>query len=393
LDVETTTKNKGHPFTASNKLCLIGHIWNRYTKPITHIGNIEYDESPFGHELELVQERINDDHPVLVGFNIKFDLHWLRRYGIKFPDSMRVHDCQLAYFLETHQKNRYPSLNEVAEYYGFEKKLSVVEEEYWNKGIDTPNIPVNILYDYLAQDLSLTERIYHKQLEFFEQNPKLRRLFNLQCQDLLVLEEMEWNGLRYDVGESLRRAADVDSRINGISSNLRQLSDSVPVNWNSPEQISAVLYGGIIKEEKQVDYLFYYKDPKRKPVWKKQWITVEHTLPRLVEPLPNSSMKKENVFATGESILLELQTRKDCPRAAGEIISLLLKLAELSKLNDYYKGIPKLIEEMEWEDGYIHGNLNQCSVVTGRLSSNKPNMQNMPAEVHELIVSRFGDLT
>ena len=376
LDVESTIKNKGHPFTPSNKLCVVGTSRGIY--------DIEYSDSPFGEHLREIQSQI-DAAETLVGFNIKFDLHWLRRYGIRVPPTVRVHDCQLGYFLLTAQEHRLPSLNDVGVAYGLGEKYDVVEKEYWSQGIDTPYVPYSVLVEYLQRDLELTEQVYLRQLVCFQESPKLHRLFELQCEDLLVLEEMEWNGLPYDKEKSLEKAVVLEGQMAALRDDLNQLTDGVVVNWNSPEQVSAVLYGGVIKEAYQEDFLFTYKDPKREPVWKKRWREREHSLPRLVEPLKNSQLQKDGVYSTSESTLLELNTKGK----ATHIVRSLLSYAKLSKELDYFQGIPKLIEEMEWEDNVLHGNLNQCNVVTGRLSSNKPNQQNMTEEVHELIGSRY----
>lgn len=387
LDVESTTKNKGHPFTPSNKLCTVGLRYFRGDEdPIERIYKIEYDDEPFGEALAEIQEFF-DERPVVVGFNFKFDLHWLRRYGITWDHNLSVHDCQLAYFIETFQQNRLPSLDEAAAHYGLPAKLDVVKTEYWDKGIDTPQIPWDILASYLRQDVDITEQMYFKQLEFLEAHPKLRRLFRLQCQDLVVLEEMEWNGLPYDVEDSNRRSADLDKRISDLTGQLDALIGLPCVNWNSPDHVSSVLYGGTIDESRREAYLFHYKDPKREPVWKERWITITHTLPRLVEPLPNTSLQKEGKWGTGEPVLKELSV--SAKGSAAAIIKLLLQLAELTTLKGFFDGNVKLIGEMEWYDHVLHGNLNQCNVITGRLSSNKPNLQNQPEDVHECIRSRF----
>jgi len=103
FDVETGTINKGNPFTASGKL-------------ISYAAKIDdgpalfcyYNELDF---LTLLREKMRDT-TLLIGFNIKFDLHWAARYGIRPPDKCRVWDCQLAEFIITGQKGSYPSLDE-----------------------------------------------------------------------------------------------------------------------------------------------------------------------------------------------------------------------------------------------------------------------------------------
>ena len=158
LDVETTISNKGNPFDETNKLCYIGLLGST---PRTI--SIEYGDEPYRHKLEEVQKEI-DNNEILVGFNIKFDLHWIRKYGINIMGK-RVWDCQLVHFILTGQQYPYPSLNGVADYYDLGSKLDVVATEYWGNKIDTPNIPKDILEEYLIGDLQLTQKVYEKQME------------------------------------------------------------------------------------------------------------------------------------------------------------------------------------------------------------------------------------
>lgn len=72
----------------------------------------------------------------------------------------------------------------------------MVEEEYWSKGIDTDAIPREILEDYLATDLGCTDSLFHHISGILPASKQ--SLFNLQCQDLLCLLEMEGNGIKFD---------------------------------------------------------------------------------------------------------------------------------------------------------------------------------------------------
>ncbi len=189
LDIESTISNKGNPFDERNKLCYVGLHHNN----VSNLFDIEYSGNPYRDRLNAIQSMLNND-AILVGFNIKFDLHWIRKYGINFMDK-RVWDCQLVHFILTNQQNPYPSLNSVAEYYGLGSKLDVVATEYWSNGIDTPDVPKDILEQYLEQDLILTKQVFEKQYEEVMSLPVERqRLISLHNQDLLVLEEMEYNG-------------------------------------------------------------------------------------------------------------------------------------------------------------------------------------------------------
>ena len=379
LDTENTIFNKGHPYSPSNKCCVIS-VAVGDDSPV--VLKIEYDDEPYGNNLRTIQKFI-DLADTLVGFNLKYDLHWLHRYGLH-TEGKRVWDCQVAQFIIQCQTNPYPSLDQAAEFYGLEKKLDVVKTQYWDKNIDTTEVPYPILSEYAAHDVALTRQVYWKQQEYLSDKPKMRKLVTLDCLDLLVLQEMEKNGLKYDVEESLREAGIYKERIAVLHDELNDLVGIDNINWNSPVQVSAVLYGGEIKYTVYEPFTFTYKDGRTKEKIRKAERV--HTLPRLVEPLPKTELKKSDTFQTGSDILLELKAKGK----AGEIVTRLVELADLDKqVSTYLEGIPKLIKEMEWNDNVLHGNLNQCVAVTGRLSSSKPNLQNMTADVDKLFRSRY----
>jgi len=176
---------------------------------------------------------------MLVGFNIKFDLHWIRKYGINFQDK-RIWDCQLVHFILMGQSKPYPSLNQVCEHYGLETKLDIVKEEYWKNGIDTNEIPRDILDEYLLKDLELTEQVYLKQLEDLEANPHLRRLISLHNQDLLVLEEMEFNGVLYDQDRSEILGNELEEQIAKLDKRLYTFHNFTSFNPSSVDHVSAL---------------------------------------------------------------------------------------------------------------------------------------------------------
>lgn len=159
VDVETTISNKGNVYDYKNKCCLIG-LFDGTTYSIF---DIEYSDHSYKENLQKIQSILNT-FDVLVGFNIKFDISWCRRYGIDFSKHS-VWDCQLYDFISNNQTTPYPSLNSVSEKHGFGQKLDIIEKEYWGKGVDTPDIPYELLAEYLKQDLKLTWDVYKKQLE------------------------------------------------------------------------------------------------------------------------------------------------------------------------------------------------------------------------------------
>ena len=380
LDVETTISNKGNPFDQTNKLCYVGVKANTWS----NLYPIAYNDLPYGAQLESIQQDI-DQSDILIGFNIKFDLHWIRRYGITFS-TKRIWDCQLVHFILSGQTASYPSLNGVAAHYGLGTKLDVVSTEYWKNGIDTPDVPRDILEEYLQGDLDLTYQVYLKQLaEVQASSPQLQRLISLHNQDLLVLEEMEYNGLIFDEARSTELAEDLTQQIQSLDVLLREYHNTDDFNSNSTEHLSALLYGGTIVLKRR-EVIGVFKTGTRMGQPKERWVEHPITFPKLINPLRGSELAKEGFYSTDEATLKSLKGSKN----AKELVELLLRRATLEKrVSTYYEGLVKLRKEMKWSEGKLHGQLNQCVARTGRLSSSRPNLQNFDGEIKELFRSRY----
>jgi hypothetical protein len=217
----------------------------------------------------------------------------------------------------TGQSDPYPSLNKVCEYYGLESKLDIVAEEYWKNKIDTPDIPEEILKEYLAQDIKLTEQVYLKQLEQIETVPHLKRLISLHNQDLLVLQEMEFNGLLYDTKQSINEGEKLATYIDKIDESLYQHHTCPQFNPNSTDHLSAFLYGGDISLKRRV-VIGTFKTGSRVGQPKERWEDYTVSFPRLVNPLKGSELMKEGLYSTDENTLKSLRGSKQ----AKEIIPL-----------------------------------------------------------------------
>ena len=181
IDYETTTHENGNFHSNKNKAVCLG---------------VKVNHSPtniFWNPENLALDFFDSD--LVVAFNAKFELGWSRRLGFELPKA--VWCVQLAEYMLDRQKP-YPSLEETAQKYGLPSKLDIVKTEYWDKGLDTTDVPQEVLAEYCIRDVDLTYNIYLSQKQQFEQRPALYRLFKLACQDLLTLHEMEWNGLPFN---------------------------------------------------------------------------------------------------------------------------------------------------------------------------------------------------
>lgn len=366
LDTETTTHNNGNPFDARNYLV----CWSFATT--NQSGAHKWGEGNL--------EGLINSSDLLVFFNGKFDLQWFTKAGISYP-AKKVWDVQLAEFILSHQTHRFPSLNETCEKYGLPLKKDVVAE-YWKNGVQTDDIPWEILEEYAAYDSWLTLQCYYKQRQLM--TPAQVKLCFLQCQDLSILREMEYNGLAFDEELCHIRAKELDDKISETKRKLSSIYPSIPINFGSNDHLSAFLYGGVVKEDAK-EFVGYFKTGQKAGQPKYKNITIEHKLPRLYTPLKGSEMAKEGNFATDEGTLRKLRGNR-------KVIDLVLELSKMQKLNNtYYRGLVSLREEMNWEPNTLHGNFNQTTAATGRLSSSKPNLQNFASDLQDIFISRYVD--
>lgn len=317
---------------------------------------------------------------LLVGFNFKYDLHVLGKVGVKV--SCPVWDVQLAEFILSNQRLKFPSLNDTCLRYNIPVKLDVVATQYWANGIQTDEIPWHVLKEYAAHDAEITLKCYYAQLALM--TPMQIKLCKMQCLDLVILQEMESNGLLFDEELCNIRSKETEEQIDVLTKKLASIYPNVPLNFNSVDHVSAFLYGGIVKEDSK-EHVGFFKTGEKAGQPKYKNVVVEHILPRLYEPLKGSAMAKEGNYATDEATLKKLKGKKN-------MVDMLLELSKLEKRNGtYYKGLVKLREEMYWPKNKLHGQFNQCVASTGRLSSSKPNLQNFDSGLQDIFVSMFND--
>lgn len=344
---------------------------------------IEWDSGrPYGHHIAEAQ-RIIDDHDLIIGANLKHDLLWTRRYGIK-TQHKRAWCLQYAEFCLSGQTWRMPDLDTACKARGLPGKTTHIAEAYWSKGKEINEAPWEEAEAYNRQDLEIEFGLFKRQVDLLESQQQIKRLIWNGSQDLHITAEMEWNGLKYDHDQSLRDGHRILESVGELEVRFRGLVPSPHISPTSPRHVSAVLYGGQISYDESEAYTFTYANPKRPAVTKYRKVQKQLTLPRLVQPLRGS--ETDTGFSTEEGTLKRLHATGD----ARKIIDLLLDMRGLNKLvGTYYHGIPKLAREMNWENNIIHGQLHHCVTQTGRLSSSRPNQQNIDYGVRSCLITRF----
>jgi DNA polymerase I-like protein with 3'-5' exonuclease and polymerase domains len=213
-----------------------------------------------------------------------------------------------------------------------------------------------------------------------------QRLVSLANQDLLVLQEIEYNGFYFNEDSCKEKAIELSETIDELRMELHDYHNIEEFNTESGDHLSCLIYGGTITIPRK-ECVGVYKTGDRKGEDKYGWKDYSYTLPRLFNPLPKSELKKPGYWATGEDALRQLKSRD---KASKRLLEIILTLAKLEKIvGTYYLGLPKLRETMNWKPNMLHGQLNMCMARTGRLSSSKPNLQNISGDMKNVFETRF----
>lgn len=372
VDVESTTFNQGNPFDKRNTLVCISLYDGRKAECVR--------SDPAG--IRYVNSAIANCSAVL-GFNFKFDLHWLTKYGIIVDKP--IIDVQNVEFILSRQERRFPSLEEVSARRLNKHKQDIVRIDWWERGFNTDQIPWEILSEYAKTDVILTYECYMDQQKYIK--PHQRALISVVNQDLVGFQEMEANGQRYDREGSLAKAAELHKEIEDIQKELFGHHETPNFNWNSNRHLSSLLYGGIIS--------YIYKEPigifkggKQKGEVKYGKRVKEFHLPRLFEPIKGTELLTNNseqkYWSTDEETLLKLKGGNK------KLIQGILKMKELqTSISRYLEGIPEKQVEGNYDQNYVYSQFSQVTANTGRIASSKPNTQNLDDNVSQFFITRY----
>ncbi|APL99481.1 DNA polymerase [Aquamicrobium phage P14] len=266
FDLETTIKSsfkrKANPFDPANFIVAVGWKFKGNEKP-----SMTYRKDgklPFDWFTKLLQGT-----RILVGQNIKFDI----LYALREPQNLEawmdwvakggvVWDCQLAEFLleGMRQEVHMLSLDELALKYGGNVKGDE-GKKLWDAGVDTPDIPQNLLQDYLIGrtnevtgqyeqgDIGNTELVFLGQLERARAAGQVKSIL-LNMGSLLCTIEMERNGMAIDLPLGLELAAESQAKLNQMQEELQQyLPKDIPFefNWTNRFHLSPLIFGGVVR--------------------------------------------------------------------------------------------------------------------------------------------------
>jgi DNA polymerase-1 len=283
-----------------------------------------------------------------IGQNLKYDLLVLKWYGITLKGP--VFDTMLAhYVIEPEGKRGMDLLS--AQYLGYEPVH--IEELIGKKGKGQGNmkdVALEKIKDYAAEDADITLQLKHIFLPQLKKKEVERVFYEVENPLVKVLTDMEFEGIRVDTDFLIEYSKELDR-------DARQAEERVYTqagerfNLGSPKQLGEVLF-----ERMKLD--------------------------------PKAKKTKTGQYATGEDVLLKLASRH-------QIVDDILAYRELTKLKStYVDALPTMINR---KTGRVHTSYAQAVAVTGRLSSNNPNLQNIPIrtergrEIRKAFIPRDND--
>lgn len=264
-----------------------------------------------------------------VGQNLKYDMLLLKWYGVELKGS--IFDTMLAHYLIEPEGRRNMDLLS-AQYLGYEPVH--IDELIGKKGKSQGNmrdVEVEKVKEYAAEDADITLQLKHVFVPLLQEKAVQRVFDEVENPLVRVLTDMEFEGVKIDV-------AFLNDYSKELEKDARQFEESVYAqagvrfNLASPKQLGDVLFD-ILKI-----------DPKAKKT-------------------------KTGQYATGEDVLQKLANNNP-------IVADILGFRELTKLKStYVDALPQIINS---KTGRVHTSYAQAVAVTGRLSSNNPNLQNIP---------------
>jgi len=384
LDVETTKLPLIHPWQDSAYLVMVSIVDFHGHKRSWIFNHDEYANPDHAKSISEIQEYINLTNR-MVGQNIKFDLNWLRSIGIDFSNT-KLYCTKIADYLINGSAKIGYSLNSIAERRGISLKHDEVKM-YWESGYETSQIPLKILIPYCEHDCEIAMAIYKQQVSELKSMNLVRPAtlaFNLTG----LLSEIEYNGMFADelLGKVL--VSDIQQQLDTIDIGLKELMGDI--NLNSGNELSAALFGGVLKRDGTETVHKKLKSGKTRTYTRKcvneiklngAGFSTEYTSP----------CKKEGYYFTNKNVLEQLKCRtkkqKDIKNGLLTRSAVAQSLESLWGEND--TGIINKIQA----DRCIHPQYNQTVTVTGRLSSKDPNGQNLPREgtsqIKRIIIPRF----
>ncbi|XVN74560.1 DNA polymerase I [Oligella sp. MSHR50489EDL] len=303
--------------------------------PVAHQAGV-LDEQPQQLDkawvLEQLRPWLESKQAQKVLQNAKFDTHVLANEGLTLGGI--AHDTMLmGYVLDSSKRVGMEDL--MQRYLG---RSGISYEQICGKGasaITFDQVAIDKAAEYACEDADVTLQLMQVMLPLIESEAGFKRIYELEMQVSPVLTTIERNGVKVDEKSLNEQSCAFAERLDELEKKAYEMVGD-PFNLNSPRQLGVIFF-------EKMGLPVIKKTPKGAPS------TDEETLNRLAEDYP--------------------------------LPKLILEYRSLAKLKSTYTDkLPTMI----WPaSGRVHTSYSQASVVTGRLSSSDPNLQNIPVRTEE----------
>ena len=306
------------------------------------------DEEQVIHILNYFKPVFNDENKIWIGQNIKYDLLILKWYGVELKG--KIFDTMLAhYVIESDGRRNMDLLS--AQYLGY-LPISITEL-IGKKGKEQGNmreVDVEKVKEYAVEDADITLQLKNIFVPHLKSKQVEKVFQEVESPLVKVLMDMEFEGMNVDTDFLNLYSKQLETEAAKCEATVYEMA-GIKFNLASPRQLGEVLF-----EKMQIGI--------------------------------KTKKTKGGQHATGEDVLLKLA--KENP-----IVEHILNFRELTKLRStYVDALPQLINK---KTSRVHTCYGQAIAVTGRLSSNNPNLQNIPIrtargrEIRKAFIPRNSD--
>jgi len=300
--------------------------------PLRHEGPDAPAQLPLDEVLARLKPWLEDPKHHKLGQHIKYDRHVFANHGIEVQGY--THDTMLqSYVLEVHKPHNLTSLAE-----RHTGRKGITYEDLCGKGahqIPFAQVPVDKAAAYSCEDSDQTLDVHNALWPLLQADDKLRFIYELEIASSEALYRIERNGVLIDAPTLAAQSHELGQRILQLETEAYEIAGQ-PFNLSSPKQLGEIFF-----------------DKLGMPVVKKT---------------------ATGARSTDEEVLEKLA--EDYPLPAK-----LLEHRSLVKLKGTYTD--KLAQLALPRTGRVHTHYAQAVAVTGRLSSNDPNLQNIPIRTPE----------
>ncbi len=269
-----------------------------------------------------------------VGQNLKYDVSILKWHGIdvrgELLDTMLAH-----YLIDPDQRHNMDHMAEtLLDYSPVPITALIGEKKSTQKTLR--EVDPDELCEYGAEDADITLQLWHKLKPMLKERGQQRTFYEIETPLMPVLAQMEHNGINLDVPALGKYSEQLAEKITTLETAVYEMAGE-EFNLNSPKQLGEVLF----------DRLKLVDKPKK---------------------------TRTGQYKTNEEVLSELAPEH-------EIVRQILEYRTLTKLKSTY--VDALPENVFEKTGRVHTTFRQAITTTGRLSSENPNLQNIPIRTEE----------